>query len=234
MNRPLAEIIDEKFAECRDLDVPLADRLGAFADEVRRVAPGFAAAVDTLILRLIESGAGKSAPRPGDPMPPFLLPDDRGRLVGLDDLIAEGPVAIAFHRGHWCPYCRINARALAHAEAEVASEARHIVAIMPDRQKFAAWFKTDAGAPFPILSDIDNGYAISLDLAFWVGEELENVMTSAGRRPDVSQGRAAWMLPIPATFIVGTDGIITARFVDPDYRTRMAIEDMIGALKAAR
>jgi peroxiredoxin len=234
MNRSLADRIDEKFAECRDLDVPLADRLAAFADEVRRVAPGFAAAVDTLILRLTESGAGKSAPKPGDAMPPFLLPDDQGHLVSLDDLIANGPVAIAFHRGHWCPYCRINGRALAHAEAEVARDARHIVAIMPDRQKFTAWFKADARAPFPILSDIDNGYAISLDLAFWVGEELASVMTSAGRRPDASQGRSEWMLPIPATFIVGTDGIISARFVDPDYRTRMAIEDMVGALRAAR
>ena len=41
------------------------------------------------------------------------------------------------------------------------------------------------------------------------------------------------MLPIPATFIVATDGRITARFVDPDYRKRMAIEDMLDALKAA-
>jgi len=234
MNRSVADLIDEKFAACRDMDVPLADRLAAFADEVRRVAPGFAAAVDTLILRLIESGAGKSAPKPGDPMPPFLLPDERGRLVGLDDLIEKGPVAIAFHRGYWCPYCRINARALAQAEAEVARDERHIVAIMPDRQQFAALFKADAGAPFPILSDMDNGYAISLDLAFWVGEELEAVLASAGRRPGDSQGRSTWMLPIPATFIVGTDGIITARFVDPDYRTRMAIEDMVGALKAAK
>jgi len=38
------------------------------------------------------------------------------------------------------------------------------------------------------------------------------------------------VLPIPATFIVCTDGIVTARFVDPDYRMRMAIEDMIAAL----
>jgi peroxiredoxin len=41
------------------------------------------------------------------------------------------------------------------------------------------------------------------------------------------------MLPIPATFVVGTDGIVAARFVEPDYRTRMAIEDLVAALKAA-
>jgi peroxiredoxin len=42
------------------------------------------------------------------------------------------------------------------------------------------------------------------------------------------------MLPIPATFIVGTDGIVGARFVDPDYRMRMAIEDMLAALRSAK
>jgi peroxiredoxin len=50
----------------------------------------------------------------------------------------------------------------------------------------------------------------------------------------VSQGTDDWTLPIPATFIVGTDGIVHARFVDPDYRTRMAIEDMLAALRSAR
>ena len=47
------------------------------------------------------------------------------------------------------------------------------------------------------------------------------------------QGNDAWMLPIPATFVVGTDGLIKARFVDPDYRKRMDIDDMIAALRAA-
>jgi peroxiredoxin len=41
------------------------------------------------------------------------------------------------------------------------------------------------------------------------------------------------MLPIAATFIVGTDGIIRARFVDPDHRVHMAIDDMIAALRSA-
>jgi peroxiredoxin len=42
------------------------------------------------------------------------------------------------------------------------------------------------------------------------------------------------MLPIPATFVVGRDGRVAARFVDPDYRKRMAVEDMLDAIKAAR
>ena len=232
--RTLNDILEETFARCRDLEVPLADRLQAFATEVRRIGPQFTVAVDNLVRRLMETGAGATAPKVGEPMPPFLLPDDQGRLVGLEDLLGEGPVAIAFHRGYWCPYCRININALARAEAEIAPEHRHIAAIVPDRQKYTAWLKSDAKVPFPILTDIDNGYAMSLDLAFWVGDELKQSMVSCGLDPAVSQGIENWVLPIPATFIVGTDGIVTARFVDPDYRMRMAIEDMIAALRSAK
>ena len=231
--RALSDILEETFVRCRDLEVPLADRLQAFANEVRRMGPQFAATVDALINRLMESGAGKTAPNVGEPMPPFLLPDDQGRLVGLEDLLSQGPVAIAFHRGYWCPYCRITMNALARAEGEIAAEHRHIAAITPDRQRFTAWLKADAKAPFPILTDMDSGYAMSLDLAIWVGDEMKELMTSSGWDPAVSQGTENWMLPIPATFVVGTDAIITARFVDPDYRMRMAIEDMIAALRAA-
>jgi hypothetical protein len=41
------------------------------------------------------------------------------------------------------------------------------------------------------------------------------------------------MLPIPATFIVATDGVVRARFVDADYRIGITIEDMLAALRSA-
>src|SRR3546814_19864526 len=96
------------------------------------------------------------------------------------------------------------------------------------------WLKSDAKAPFPVLTDLDNGYAMSLGLAFSVGDEMKRMMVSSGWDPSVSQGTDNWTLPIPATFIVGTEGVVHARFVDPDYRTRMAIEDMLAALRSAR
>jgi peroxiredoxin len=229
----LSEMLEDALVRCRNLEVPLADRLQAFANELRRVGPGFATAVDALVSRLAESNAGATAPKVGEPMPAFLLPDEQGRLVRLENLLAGGPLALTFNRGHWCPYCRINLDALARAEEEVAAEHRHIAAIVPDRQRFAMWVKSDARAPFPVLTDIDNGYAMTLDLAIYVGDELKRMMVNSGFDPSVSQGTDKWLLPIPATFVIDTDGIVRARFVDPDYRTRMAIEDMLAALRFA-
>jgi peroxiredoxin len=223
------------------LDLPLADRLQAFANEARRASPHFQAAIDALVSRLAESDTGAAAPKVGERMPGFLLPDEQGRLVRLEDFLNKGPVALAFHRGHWCPYCRINVHALARAQEEVAAEHRHIAAIMPDRQPFAVWLKSDAKAPFPILTDMDNGYAMMLGLVFYVGDQLKHMMGSSGWNPmgssgwdpSASQGTDNWILPIPATFVIGTDGVVRARFVDPDYRMRMAIEDMLAALRSA-
>ncbi len=75
---------------------------------------------------------------------------------------------------------------------------------------------------------------MSLGLAICVGDEMKHMMISSGWDPSVSQGTDNWMLPIPATFIVGTDGIVYARFADPDCRMRMAIEDMLAALRPAK
>jgi len=219
------------FEHCRDMDGPINARLASYAAALQAINPDFAEAVERLIVRLRANDCGNGAPRVGDIMPDFALPDDGGRIVRLDQLLSTGPTAIMFHRGHWCPYCRINLAAIARHSDDIRGVGGNVAAVTPERQEFAAAFRADAASPFPVLSDLDNGYALSLNLAIWVGRELENMMAERGRALPHYQGNDAWMLPIPATFVVGRDGRITARFVDPDYRTRMDLDQLIAALQ---
>jgi peroxiredoxin len=226
----IREELEQAFQRIGAMDASLDEQLKAFSDAARQKRPQFAEAVDRLVGRLRESGAGTSAPQPGELMPPFHLPDENGHIVSLDRLLAKGPVAVTFHRGHWCPYCRININALAHTQEKIASEGGQIVAIMPDRQQFVSELKSAAKVPFPILTDMDNGYALSLNLAIWLGAEMQKMLAGLRDLPSF-QGNNSWILPIPATFVVAKDGLIRARFVDPDYRKRMAIADLLAALK---
>lgn len=224
------ETLDEAFRRARDLDVSLQEQLRRFADTVKRERPEFSAAVDRLVARLRQYGAGESAPRIGEPMPSFVLPDETAQMVSLEELLNRGPVAVTFHRGHWCPYCRININALTEAHKELPAGRGQIVAIMPDRRKFIAELKSQSNVPFPILTDPDNGYAMSLNLTIWVGAEIQKLMESRLDLP-AFQGNDSWMLPIPATFVVGRDAIIRACFIDPDYRNRMMISDILAAMR---
>jgi peroxiredoxin len=79
--------------------------------------------------------------------------------------------------------------------------------------------------------DTDNGYALSLNLAIWLGAEMQQMLSGHRDLPSF-QGNDSWILPIPATFVVGRNGIITARHVDPDYRRRMAIEELLAAMRS--
>lgn len=226
-----AERLARAFQKCRDMSGTLREQLEAYAAAGRQIFPAYAEAVDRLVARIHENGGAENAPRPGDQMPPFLLPDETGRLVELNSLLGNGPVAVMFYRGHWCPYCRLNMRAVIQAFDRIKAAGGQVVAIMPEVQEFTGKFKSDSGAPFPVLTDLDNGYALSLNLAIWLGTEIQRLLSYQ----DMSRfhGNDGWMLPIPATFVVGRDGLVKARFVDPDFRKRMEIDDLIAALKGA-
>jgi peroxiredoxin len=226
-----AERLKLAFQEIRGMEGTLREQLEAYAAAGREFFPAYGEAVDRLVARIHENGGGENAPRPGDPMPPFILPDETGRLISLNSLLEKGPVAVMFYRGHWCPYCKLNVRAVIQAYDRITASGGQIVAIMPEIQEFAEKFKSDSHAPFPVLTDLDNGYALSLNLAIWLGTEIQQLLSYE----DLSNfhGNDGWVLPIPATFVVGRDGLVKARFVDPDFRKRMEIDDLIAALKKA-
>jgi peroxiredoxin len=223
----------EAFEQARSMDAPLSERLSAYASATRGLNTPFAEAVDRLVARLRTGSAIIDTPKVGDAMPQFLLPDHSGHLVSLEELLAGGPLAVTFARGHWCPYCRIAVSALAEIADDARAAGANIVAVVPDRQSFAFKLRAETAAPFPILTDVDNGYALSLGLVFWVGEEMQKLMLARGANPPESQGNDMWFLPIPATFIIGRDGTIRARHVDPDYRTRMEVDQVLDALRRA-
>ena len=226
-----AERLKQAFQQCRDMEGSLRDQLEAYAAAGREIFPAYGEAVDRLVARIHENGGGENAPRPGDPMPPFILPDVSGRLISLNSLREKGPVAVRFYRVHWCPYCRLNVRAVIQALDQIKALGGQVVAIMPEVQEFAEKFKSDADAPFPVLTDLDNGYALSLNLAIWLGTEIQRLLSHQDMRN--FHGNDGWVLPIPATFVVGRDGVVKARFVDPDFRKRMEISDLIAALRSA-
>lgn len=230
MSQSLYLALEQTFQEVRNRNIPLGERLAIIADRVRELAPTYSDTIDSFVGRLEQAGAGKDGPDVGDVMPGFILPDDQGRLVSLEQLLEKAPAIIAFHRGHWCPYCRMNSVGLAEIEEELKPV--QIVAISAETQSFARELKAEAGAHYPFLTDVANGYALSLGLAIWIDEELSSFIAAAGWDIPSFHGQAGWILPIPSVFVVGHDGIITARHVDPDYRRRMDLDELRLAAKA--
>jgi peroxiredoxin len=222
----------EAFEQICRIEAPLQVRLAAYADKLRELNLPFATAYDDLIARLTAGEVGKDAPAVGDIMPSFMLPTEPARLVSLEELTAKGPVVVSFDRGHWCPFCRIALKTVATFQQELDACSAQVVSIVPDRQEFAQTLKSDAFDGLLVLTDMDNGYALSLGLVMWLGDDIKTHMTARGFQLEAFHGNDGWCVPVPATFVVGRDGRVIARFVDPDFRKKMDIEAILEAVRS--
>ena len=222
--------IEAAFLEVRSSDLSLQDRLRVVADAARTHKPRYADAVDEFASRLRQVQAGADAPGIGEQMPDFVLPDHEGRLVSLAEILAGGPAVIAFHRGHWCPFCRLSMIALAEIEEQLRPA--QIVAISTETQRYTRMLREQTGARFPVLTDMDAAYTMSLSLAVWVDSKLAGMISEAGWDIPVYQGGTDWVLPIPSVFVVRQDGTIAGRHIDPDYRQRMNLDELLRCVQA--
>ena len=227
----LFETIGKAVEALRVSEAPLNHRLKHLADVVKNASPEFGQAVETLIARLRAVECGQGAPVAGDVLPDFMLPDSNGRFVQLKDVLARGPAVISFYRGPWCPYCRLSAETYSHLGDEIGAD--HMIAITPETRRLNSAFAGSLGLTYPVLTDIDCGYALSLNLAFWVEKSFAELLRSSGTDLGAHNAGIGWVLPIPASFVVDSHGIIVHRHVDPDYRQRMEVYELVAAFKRA-
>lgn len=209
-------------------------RLSAYREQSARLRPDFARAYDRLVERLAKLDRGEVGPQVGEPMPLFDLPDETGHLVSLTSMLQAGPVVVSINRGHWCPYCKMELRALAAAQERIQKLGARVVSIMPDTAQYTSGYAVQNDLPFPVLSDMDLGYSLSLDLIFWVGTEVQQLYQDAGVELEKYHGSQGHFLPMAAKFIVGQDGLVKARQVNVEFRERMEPEAIIAALETLR
>jgi peroxiredoxin len=213
------------------LDAPLAQKLEVYSRASRALLPDVQEGYDRLVQRIAANGAAPSAPRVGDELPDCVLPDADGCLVSIMALLASGPLVVSFNRGAWCPYCRLELAALSAVYSDILALGAAAIVIVPEPEEQARALKETCRLPFTVLSDRNLGYALTLGLVFWLGEELKSMHLQAGIDLGALQRNDGWFLPIPATFVVGRDGRVLDRFLDPDFRKRMPIDQIMGALR---
>jgi peroxiredoxin len=198
----------------------LNERLAAFRSQNERLLPDMASAYDRLVARLDAIDRNEVGPMVGDRMPDFVLPDQSGTLVSLGSLLERGPLIVSFNRGHWCPYCKLDLRALAEIYPDISRAGGHAVSIMPDTARALAGDFPRDELPFPVLSDVDLGYTLSLGLIYWVGTEVALLYQKLGIELERYHSNDHLFLPLAAKFVLAQDGSVVARYVNVEFRER--------------
>ena len=136
---------------------------------------------------------------------------------------------VSFFRGTWCEYCQSFVRALADAHHQVRAAGAEVLALSPQREELEG----TRALPFPWLRDDDNLVARKVGVAFELLRDLSWAYRELGiDLPKLNQSDRL-ELPVPATFVVGKDQRIRFAHVEPDYRRRPTVHEVLRAVEEA-
>lgn len=169
----------------------------------------------------------------GEKAPDVTLTFENGTTLNLQELASKQPLVVFFYRGYWCPYCSKYLTEMATEAKELELAGAKLIAITPESYENVAKTKSNTQATFDIVSDIDGSIMKAFKVNFDVTDDYQGKLKkglNTGLEDLNSSGEA--VLPIPATYVIDTDGKITYSFTNPDYTERAPISEILNHIPA--
>ena len=170
---------------------------------------------------------------PGQMAPKFVAKDPNGNDYSFHPGKLERPATIIFYRGGWCPVCNLYWSDLRKIEDEMLALDQDLIFLSADSVKvLSGALEQEGGLPqYKLLSDASSKIAQAFGIAFRLDDETYAKYIDHGINLEEASGFDHHILPAPAAFIVGADGIIKFAYVNPDYGVRLHPDVLLEAAR---
>lgn len=224
----------------RPLSTNLQDQLDAITSKTRGLVQADRLAVsERATAELFASGIEDRILQPGTKAPEFQLMDSASRkLVSSADLLALGPVVVAFFRGRWCPYCITELETWRELMPELRRRGALFIAVSPQTTRQNNFMIDQHALTFPVLTDPGAGVAEKFGVAYSISQAqrlyyqsiLINIPFNNAGLSYHNATEASWRLPLPATFLIRKDGEVAYSRAHADFRVRTEPAEVMALL----
>lgn len=219
----------------------LQDKLDEITQNTRKLVQADRLAIsEQAIAELFSTGIEDRILPVGAPAPSFSLLDAvSNKTVRSSDLLALGPLVINFFRGRWDPYCVTELEVWRDLYPQLRERGALLVGISPQTLRQSDFTVQQHGIPYPLLQDANSvlaeqfgiAYAVSMTLQRYYRSILVNIpFINSGKNIMAAPDDSVWKLPLPATFVIGQDGMIRFAQAHADFRVRPEPEDVLAIL----
>jgi peroxiredoxin len=173
----------------------------------------------------------------GDPAPRFIVETVGSEPFDFDPANLERPVLILTFRGGWCPYCNMYLSDMRNVIPEIRDMGVDVLFLSGDRSELlyeslkGETQQDIAGLDYTILSDANAQAAIALGIAFKASDRTIQGRRDKGQDIEASSMERHGVLPVPAVFAIGKDGVIAYSYVNADYKVRLPADDLLSAAR---
>lgn len=163
----------------------------------------------------------------GDKAPMFKAMDQNGNTVTSNDILEKEQLIVVFYRGQWCPLCNKHLSHLQENVAKFKEAGARLVAISPEIPVSVEKTVDKTKAAYSILHDADYKIMKEYGVDFVLAPKMVEKYKEYGIDLTASNGNSDQTLPVPATYVIGKDGIVKYVQYDPDYKNRSNAEEIL-------
>lgn len=167
----------------------------------------------------------------GETAPNIVGVDQNGIEINSNNILKNHKILLIFYRGNWCPHCRKHLNSLQENLDEFTKKGVYVIVVTPETVERTKETVKKLKTNFSIVHDVDNKIMNDFGVAFEVNKE--NVPSYYGI---VSKRVAAYnvennnVLPVPATYLIDSNGKFTYVQYDPDYKNRSNFQEILNTL----
>ena len=162
----------------------------------------------------------------------FNVKDAEGKAFEFNAADMNKPVVLTFFRGGWCPYCNLHLSEMRKAETQLKEMGFDIWFISIDKPEMLLESLDDPNIGYTMYSDSSLEATRAFGIAFQVDDELVEKYLQWNIDLEKASGENHHVLPAPATYIIGKDGVINFAYVNPNYKVRLHPNVLLAAANA--
>jgi len=173
---------------------------------------------------------GKGRPvglKAGVKAPDFKAKDKDGKTVQLSEELGKQPVVLIFYRGQWCPVCTRYLAGFQEGIPKINAKGAKVIAITPETPDNMEKTIEKTKIDFSIVQDT-GGIMNDYKVLFSVTEDYQGRIQK-GKDVNIAanNGKTVAQLPVPATYVIGKDGMIKYAHFDLNFKNRASVEDIL-------
>lgn len=166
-----------------------------------------------------------------DRAPQITARDQNGKAINSKEILENEKILLVFYRGNWCPYCKKHLGELEKNLNALKEKGVFVLVVTPESEEKTRETQEKFKTSFSIVHDSGNQIMKDYKVAFEVNEvNVPNYYDKVTELVNEYNSETDKVLPVPATYLIGTDGKIEYVHYDPNYKNRSDISEIVNSL----
>ncbi|GAA6171463.1 peroxiredoxin-like family protein [Colwellia sp. KU-HH00111] len=148
-----------------------------------------------------------------------------GKKLALTKVINNQKTILFFYRGGWCPFCNTQMGQLKQIESQLSSLGFQLIGISTDNAQDLQKSIGKNKLNYQLLADFNSDVSQAFGLAYYASKETTDRYLKAINLKNPLQknqaGEERLVLPVPAIYVIDSDGLVQFNYVNPNYKVRL-------------